>query len=296
MGGDYKLPTVLLKRGFSLDTHIFRYKFDDFTVDKDGRYSEGYSYSELTGGNIWHSSVRGLNDPFELYFSPEKNDNPIENYEFYDIFRDEYLRRNALEPEWMVKKAFENVKEDFKKNVIKSVHNGKILDNYLKEVRERLAMACFSERCDSRLMWGYYCKGLKGMCFVYNRQKLIESGLNLRRVEYLDGKPEVNLVRHAYDYKFKKEMGALTAVTTHKHMEWKHECEYRSLMRINNEEGVIRNGFIYKLRHNCVDGVILGKMCGEELKTRVRKFARRNHIKVFMAGADLENYVVSIYQ
>lgn len=59
-------PDVLTKDGFSLDTHIFRYRPDREFTDGNGE-KKNFMLEEVSKFTLWHSAIDALNDPFEIY-------------------------------------------------------------------------------------------------------------------------------------------------------------------------------------------------------------------------------------
>lgn len=107
-------------------------------------------------------------------------------------------------------------------------------------------MSCFSEICDSMLMWSYYADSHKGICIEYDLSKLLKTPTNQKiidsltkvqyspnRIDCLHGDAEDNVVK----------------ILTSKSDVWSHEQEWRIVCETNNEW----------LPFDCISGVYLGK-------------------------------------
>ncbi|WP_370549243.1 DUF2971 domain-containing protein [Edwardsiella tarda] len=290
---DVTLPPILKKYGFSLKNHIFRYRPED-----SKKNNTNYTTEEITHNKIWHSSVSLLNDPFELFF--KRNTNEMDDISDDDLFFLwlHLLKNNQIKiyensiNEIDAKISFYINKEKIKLDISKAI-NLPVLD-LINEIRERVCISCFTKACDSRLMWGYYCHGLAGLCLIYNKEKLKKNGLKLVKVEYSEERPIVNLCQHVVDFNRDKKVEFMERILISKHSEWEHEQEFRSMTFLFNDHADLK-GKVELLDENCIDGIIIGNGCSNEMSIKkIKKYSKDNGIKLFKAKANLDDYIIEI--
>lgn len=285
------LPESLSRCGFSLDTHIFRYRNDALIRNADGSVRCGYGVDELLRNTIWHSCVGALNDPFEVYFHQNKN----EAYELSDedlFFHWAHGDREARYHELTLNLFFHDHKEDIKKSLTENIDSSLyILQN---SFRTNSVVASFTTYCNSRLMWGYYCSGFKGFCLIYNLEKLKKYLKNFGEVIYSEHRPKLDVISYFIKRKKQESIVGISHFALFKHSEWAHENEYRSFFMTDKEYEINMGGALIKLGQSCVDGVIIGGGCNKETHEAIIQFSRENGIKMFKAEADLNSFTVSI--
>jgi hypothetical protein len=145
--------------------------------------AEGYVLSALRHGKVTVSNPKIFNDPFDslLYVDREKvraaqqlypperiiNEvNPIRagnppSLELNGVIQEFFIRLASL-PEEDVKKALSCSPLQIEKNT------SLLIDNVIAYLRGLLRIACFSERCDSPLMWAHYADCGRGICVEYD--------------------------------------------------------------------------------------------------------------------------------
>lgn len=295
------LPEILIENGFSLDKHVFRYRSDNIIYDESERdnYRNGHSLNEIEFHEIWHSAIGALNDPFEVYASANENEyDELTDEEFNYIWLNVFASRpesGLLGHSKDYLEEFYRANKDVVKARIKEYMSDKVFfSQFISEIRNLIAISSFTRVCDSRLMWGYYCNGLAGMCLIYNIEKLQKSGVFLSEVSYQLGGYKLNLFDFMHSYRTPRTNELLTNIPKFKHEEWSHEHELRSIKPLS--EGLQGIGEKMTIDGGCLDGVIIGKRTNIETIKRIRKLSRKQHFKVFMADADLDNFKIEIYQ
>lgn len=302
MGKEVLLPEILLQRGITLDKNVFRYRPDNLKVFWENgteKYKNGFALDEIELFQIWHSSVKLLNDPFEIYAHANKNEGDnLTDEEFYKIWYEQSLRVNkpavSLAPETGLRDFFNLNKDNIIATIKRVMNRGGYFKEFIDDVRTAICLSSFTNVCDSRLMWGYYCNGLSGICIIYNREKLKKSKIILEDVNYTPDGYQVDVYNMIFNYRGGYKSEVLMQIPRVKHLDWKHESEQRSLITFQGD--VRESGIMASLEQSCVDGVIIGKNCHNETKLRLRRLAKKLRFKVFMADADLEHYQVKIYQ
>ena len=144
---------------------------------------DGYVLSALRHGKVTVSNPKIFNDPFDslLYvdrekvraeqqlYPPERIINEVnsiregnEPSSELDRVVQEWFKRLASLPEEEVKKALMCDSLQVEKNT------SLLIDNVISYLRGLLRLACFSERCDSPLMWAHYADCGRGICVEYD--------------------------------------------------------------------------------------------------------------------------------
>ncbi|CZY49202.1 TPA: DUF2971 domain-containing protein [Enterobacter hormaechei] len=291
------LPEVLSKHGFSNETHAFRYRPD--TTTKVGEFDRNYSIEEISDAVIWHAAIGTLNDPFEVYAKSNRKElQQLSENEWFNLWANCFVRHTFRNTYWNalstneLKKYFNNNIIFEKLFMIDRFENYDFFSDFIKDFRDIVAIASFTEKPDSRLMWGYYCLGMKGFCIIYNRNELINSHIRLDEVEYGKTGIEVNAMDHAYSYRTKRDDEILTKIPMFKHEEWLHECELRSLCKLDGAD--IGFGRPLPLKSKCVDGVIIGDKVTQATRSKLEDLSKKLNFKLFSAEANLENFIVEI--
>lgn len=145
--------------------------------------ADGYVLSALRHGKVTVSNPKIFNDPFDslLYidrekvraaqqlYPPERIINEVNSIregndpspELNGVIQ-ELFKRLASLPEEDVKKALSCSPLQIEKNT------SLLIDNVIAYLRGLLRIACFSERCDSPLMWAHYADCGRGICVEYD--------------------------------------------------------------------------------------------------------------------------------
>lgn len=295
------LPDVLTDAGFSLGSHIFRFRADRDMHLNHGGESKVVSIctNEIESKSIWHSAIGALNDPFEIY--AKKNSREFDEMSLQQRIK-LWLKLTsrygtggvfALSKEALEAAYYENEQRVI--NTLKDIDNlDNTFDEFITEIRESIAIACFTNVCDSRLMWGYYCNGLSGVCLIYNKTQLLKNNVELNPVSYINGAFELNVLDFTFNYKEQLRAKTLSQIVKTKHKEWEHENEYRSVVDLSEDES--GKGKLICLETDCLDGVIIGKRVRDSVKAQIRKLAKRYKFKVFMADVDYQLFSVKIYK
>ncbi|MBO1566705.1 DUF2971 domain-containing protein [Yersinia pseudotuberculosis] len=164
-----------------------------------------------------------------------------------------------------------------------------------KEIfRKHAAIACFTTCCDSRLMWGYYCSGLKGFCLIYNTERINRILPQVSKVIYSKERPTLGVMSYFIRKMRGESVFAIESFAKYKHEEWSHENEYRSFLMLDDENDIVSGGVSVQLNESCIDGVIIGEECNEQTKRAIIGYSKDKGIKVFHASADLDIFRVYI--
>ncbi|WP_379932007.1 DUF2971 domain-containing protein [Enterobacter sichuanensis] len=291
------MPSILSNCGFSHNTHAFRYRPD--TVTKDDGVERNYSIEEISNSAIWHAAIGTLNDPFEAYAKSNRN-------ELQELNEDEWFKlwvkcfAKARAP-WVLLYPLSTdcLREHFEEHMlleksfmIERFQAYDFFGDFIQDFRETIAIASFTSIPDSRLMWGYYCRGMNGFCIIYNRERLLASKIRLDDVDYDESVIQVNSMDHAYSYRTERNDDVLIKIPKFKHREWSHETELRSLCKLEgNESGV---GKLISVEKSCVDGVIIGNKVRVATRKRLEELSKELDFALFYAEPNLEKFIVDV--
>ena len=145
--------------------------------------ADGYVLSALRHGKVTVSNPKIFNDPFDslLYVDREKVRYAQQLYPPERIINEVNLIRVGNEPsseldgviqelfKWLASLPEEDVKKALSCSPLQIEKNTSLLiDNVIAYLRGLLRIACFSERCDSPLMWAHYADCGRGICVEYD--------------------------------------------------------------------------------------------------------------------------------
>jgi hypothetical protein len=128
----------------------------------------------------------------------------------------------------------------------------------------KLGVCCFSECSDNPLMWAHYANGHRGVCLVFEFEKMQSEKIGVpMSVAYLPSPPKFNFVRESlqggstplFNYKFQQ------AVLATKSTDWAYEQEVRF---ISNCHGKI------EFTPHAIVGIIFGAKNRSTYETRGR--------------------------
>lgn len=168
----------------------------------------------LINNEIFFSNPLNFNDPFDCQFEI----NLIEG--------------SQAELDWHEKLNSVLTKNDYalidKLNLRQNISNG-LAPYFIKEVSNRIGVACFSEKADNFLMWSHYASSHKGICLKFD-WKIHKSYFQGTRVIYDDRLP---IAEYSSSMGFQQELPRI-ALTKLSH--WSYENEIRSVIAIDNNE------------------------------------------------------------
>ncbi|WP_433639462.1 DUF2971 domain-containing protein [Kluyvera georgiana] len=266
----------------SSDTHLFRFRADNENT-----------VNELINNVIWHSKARWLNDPFEMFFNFDPRDvSKLSRDDVATIIKkSNFLKENRV-----------NIERCFLSNDLSPIYKflndmlgKKTVTSLVEDLQRNIVVACFTKAHDSRLMWGYYGNGMQGVCFAYNKEKLVESGIEFDDVDYVETAPTIDIYKHLLEQVRGLPSTINSRFSLTKHNDWKKEEEVRSLKYVSSEDmSESAHGYAVQLNNRCIDAVIIGDRLTGEIRDSIAKYARENGIELLVARADLSNYKIQI--
>ena len=187
-------------------------------------------WNSITKPEMWLCQAGKFNDPFDCAF--------LYNCRSKDVY-DPNTEYNLAVTEGM--KQFEQ-------------------DKVSKAIQESVFVTCFSERCNSMLMWSHYGDEHRGICVGYNLHELIEK-YNCFPLIYSNRMPqkeELNISNKDLLYE---------SILT-KGKEWKYEMEWRIIEIDENSSG--KNGKLIEFVKPV--SIYLGKRQQDTVKKNHERF------------------------
>lgn len=199
--------------------------------------------NRASSGQTWFSKLGSQNDPFDT--NPHFIDSKlIEVKEFYEAYRKIAGPYASFYSQDFV--------QDAKQHGLKKSHAKKHLKNYglqisiirktFQDYRTNAPICCFTERCDSVLMWSYYSNSHASFSYEFSLPpEHIEKGhLAVADVRYIKERPAlttIDMMRRMAQQRFPKQYSESgdeservdNATFLCKSTDWQHEYEWRAL-------------------------------------------------------------------
>lgn len=144
----------------------------------------------------------------------------------------------------------------------------------VKRYREEIAIACFSEIKDSKLMWAHYANSYEGFCIEYDftKSKDISFQKGIGKVIYTDSRPQEDV---SDDYSLYEKQILCTKSEC-----WAYEKEWRSVNILKYAEYANK---IYPIvsAKECINAIYLGCKMPKEYQEEIAKYYKNTEIKVY---------------
>lgn len=194
------------------------------------RSDEERNIKNLEEGIIWASAIRCVNDPFDCDFNISELDRFEMEYN-HDIIND--LRKRTI------------------------------------NLKEELAISCFSEKNNSILMWSHYANKHKGFCACYRLIDIFCANKILLPVWYRKEK-----VLPFSDGDMLEINPRIKEIIIQKSYEWSYEKEWRIVDFLNDKTEV---GLTIKIKPT---RIIIGACATEDTKRRLKQIGKEKEIAV----------------
>lgn len=264
--------------------YLFRYR--DFNTN---------TLREIIDNELWHSSVRELNDPFESQFKMDDSflSNKNELLKAAHLFFGEKAKNKIIDDYFNnYEKLFEGVKNAYVTNSV-----------MLEDVFSKLLICCFSKKYDEPLMWSHYSNGLRGICLVYKEEKIINNSVingNMFDVLY-DVKPYVSKIEDLKTKVVNDEIWIDLDKSNckrsgfSKHSRWEYEEEVRSTIHIENDGSRVNKlGHAVKVDCDAIEAIIYGEKISKTNLKLLNMICDSREIKLFKASTDITDFSVVV--
>ncbi len=206
---------------------------------KYGSFESAYWENVVFKGNIFLSKASTFNDPFDC--------------------RAKFTRKVVEHG-----KMYELLLKMFGKDVRKLTKEQ--LDCAVESLRDDIYVFCFSEVCNSILMWSHYANNNTGFCIEYDTC-LIHDRIKQDLVPVLYEREYLDIT----DSLIKSSTNAGLICTIAKAEEWQYEKEWR-LIKYHPDQKYIKKS---------ISAIYLGVNCDVENQQKVVEWGKINSVKVY---------------
>jgi len=233
-----------------IDTPPTLYKYRNF--DARGRYLK-----LIQDGELWFSSAREFNDPFDSALHYQYNDNPlgIRRRWAEDFVKRDTPHLNSEEREEFINKRLKEIDDD--PGYIKKIKEHSDELNYKK-----YGICSLTTFRQDLLMWAHYSDHHRGFCVGIDTEELLKFQLSLPKkpielvkVMYSTTMPNINFFESMLSTRNDDIMALLTTKSDH----WSYECEYRLLYYDQTNMSI-------SIGHSAIVEVVLGCKIDEKNK------------------------------
>lgn len=253
---------------------------------KSGKYLFKYCKFDInaiqiiTNKTLYFSSPDKLNDPLDSKF-----DLKIKNSQYF-----------SKETKTVLKESISNLSEEIReylRNVGSELGNITSQERLLKEYftfiqNTYLGICCFSRTHSENLLWTHYADQAKGVCLVFDKEKLLESfQKNLKKSNY-------KIIHHPVSYRGVKklivrlykngEIGYSNQYLFSKTSHWKYEKEYRFVLEMRNKNDSLfyktnRFSHFFDFDIECIKYIIEGQRMPPEHRNILNNLKNENVFK-----------------
>lgn len=242
------------------------------------RFGREWDVKNLREDNIWLSTLKEYNDPFENKICID-----------FKAVADDLIRQDTELVELMRLRRIDQHNPIYKHYIESAKSRGKELLEELDMKSNRLFTACFSETKSSLLMWAHYANAHKGFCIGYKFKDLFKQfGINILPIAYSDDFLKIDSLDIFYDH----HETFIKACKT-KSKEWSYEKEWRLLgeYRINEP---YQQGMVIKIPRPV--SIYLGVNIDNTLKRQLLDICREKDIKIYQMKLSPKGYRLLAYQ
>lgn len=192
----------------------------------------------LNNHQIYFSSCKEFNDPFESAFNILSGYTPQQYYESFFL--------GGMSPE---------ISKELTRQISDGTIDGEtLLKQLTREVISSIGYYCMTTKPDNLLMWSHYADSHRGVCLRFDILKDLDTFLVPVPVDYNEQYIDFNVLN-----------SDLLSVLRRKSPEWKYEDEYR----------IIKTDYqgLWEIKPDCLVEIIFGCRTSEEDKKEIRKLA-----------------------
>jgi|GEM_PF-6845673 len=263
--GSANLPRYLYKYYSNLEYAKDAILNKRIHLDDPGKYNDVFDCAFSVNDSILkHMAFTEATLTKMIFFTP------VENKETFLAFGKNLMLENIRTAE-----AFERYKQVFPEEIIESIKYN--MSRNMKNLKpSNNKVSCFSELCDSELMWAHYGNSLQGACLKFDTTLDVDLFKHIRKVNYTNYR--INDFSNKFDLFFTKSL------------HWSYEQEWRIVVDTDDE---------YVRTKSCV-GIILGeRMPLGEVNNEIgilelSFYGMNNDLEVLKARANPFEYKIDI--
>ncbi len=166
----------------------------------------------------------------------------------------------------------------------------KILHKNIDEIKTSKGVACFSEKCDSLLMWAHYADNHQGMCVEYDLVKMVKE-LNLAPIPVIYSNERVILNKLNPSTVYQDAHAKVIEGLTTKSLDWSYENEWRVIHDKDAYEALWdydNNGVSLDMIKPT--SITLGCEARMEFEIEVKKYCKESKINLYKMEKDAVSY------
>jgi hypothetical protein len=260
--------------------------------------------ASLLKNEIWFSSFKELNDPFDGAFRID--DSKVDEATIINFLEDRYIANPSeelpprIEAEQKVQEhksegTLQNLIDLIKQRINKLLHSHKNKHGVYSMSLKTEDKQKIDNPLESHKMWAHYANNFKGICIEYNLGKLMRSVDRLnpdklrihRKIDYVakDKLPSINfntLITNLITAEkiIQDEMEKIYCV---KYTAWEEENEIRVLS--NTTEG-------HKIAPNSISKIYFSNNCDENIISRISPYCKENKICLVKVSFENDKYAL----
>ncbi len=230
---------------------------------------QGYTFKMINNGEVFFSSARNFNDPFENYFIPQTKMAVLEGKELFNYIK---LKTRQIFPDAndSERKKLESIAH---KRAMMHKKNPSIIGEELHHKQfDTFGILSLAKECTSLPMWAYYSNNHQGVCVGFKTEVIGEHQIALHKekrellvlhdVEYEEKVPSVIIDTPLDGDESMENLEQTEKIHYTKSTQWKHENEIRLIKWHGADEA-------YSFGASAIAEVIIGLRASDEDKSKL---------------------------
>ncbi len=259
---------------------LYKYRFFD---------TSGYYLKVLEEAQLWFTSAREFNDPFDSSLSFQFDDKPkgIQKEWIENVLKRQFPLLNRQERQSLTRQHLRGIKNDpgYSERFIKKL----VEDNY-----NSFGICSLTPAKDDLLMWAHYSDNHRGFCVGIDTSRLLELQLSLategpllslQKVIYSDEIPMINFFESMIsDHRDQDTLTLLCTKSTH----WSYEQEFRLIYwdKVNTA---------LTIGHDAIVEVVLGCRIRDEDKEKILSILEEKQCSAVVYKAEKHKSVFGLH-
>lgn len=243
---------------------LYKYRYFD---------NEGHHLNILKKAELWFSSAKTFNDPFDTILLNRFDDFPrgIAYKWFLSIAKRDFQDLDVADQICLTQQRIMDYNDD-------PSEFEQAKKNFTQVHYENFGLCCFTSVMDNLLMWAHYSFNHEGFCVGLDTNKLKELQLSLIpygdlldlvKIKYAYRIPHINFFRSMLSPHYRNDLMKLIC-TKSKH--WRYEKEYRLLFWGKTNINLF-------VGHDAIKEIIIGCRCNKKNKNNLLSIVNNTGIK-----------------
>ena len=251
--------------------------------------TSGYHLKVLEEAQLWFTSAREFNDPFDSSLSYQFDDKPqgIQEKWAQDFLKREFPHLNRQQRNSLARQRLREINKD-------SEHIEQFRQNSVEKNYNKFGICSLTPAKDDLLMWAHYSDNHRGFCVGIDTSRLLELQLSLategpllslQKVIYSDEIPMINFFESMIsDHRDQDTLTLLCTKSTH----WSYEQEFR-LIYWDTVNTALTIG------HDAIVEVVLGCRIRDEDKEKILSILEEKQCSAVVYKAEKHNSVFGLH-